>query len=383
MKVKMKEEYMTSEERMTAAMNLEEPDRVPIAPIVGMDLPVAYYGISSAETHKEPIKALDAMVKFFDEFGGWDGYTSLPLYKKGYILGGFKFKAPGQELPDGPNYFGQFDEGEWMKVEDYKTVADVGWYKFVADEYIYRISDWTPEDVEEARKQFFELGLKGWQEWIVERKIGMRVGANRVHPFFTLSLNRSLLKFTQDLYYRPELVDVALDKMTDELIKTVAAQCKRTASNVVFIPEERAEGAIYPLKIFERFWWPYTKRIVEGLYDEGIITWLHLDQCWDLNIPYFKELPRASCIIDLDGLTDIFRAKEILKDHLCIMSDVSASLFSIGTPKLVEDYVKKLIDKLGVDGGHILSSGCEVPPNTRPENFKKFLETGKTYQLSN
>jgi uroporphyrinogen-III decarboxylase len=379
----MKEEYMTPEERMTAAMNLEKPDRVPIAPIVGMDLPVTYYGISSAETHKEPIKALDAMVKFFDEFGGWDGYTSLPLYKKGYILGGFKFKAPGQELPDGPNYFGQFDEGEWMKVEDYKTVADVGWYKFVADEYIYRISDWTPEEVEEARKQFFELGIKGWQEWIVERKIGMRVGANRVHPFFTLSLNRSLLRFTQDLYYRPELVDAALEKMTDELIKAVVAQCKRTASNVVFIPEERAEGAIYPLKIFERFWWPYTKRIVEGLYEEGIITWLHLDQCWDLNIPYFKELPRASCVIDLDGLTDIFRAKEILKDHLCIMSDVSASLFSIGTTKQVEDYVKKLIDKLGVDGGHILSSGCEVPPNTRPENFKTFLKTGKTYQLSN
>ena len=378
----MREEYMTSEERMTAAMNLEEPDRVPIAPIVGMDLPVAYYGLSSAEAHIEPIKGLDAMIKFFDEFGGWDGYTTLPLYKKGYLLGGFKFKAPGQELPDGPNYFGQFDEGEWMKVEDYKTVTDVGWYKFVSDEYIYRITDWTPEDVENARKQFFALGFKGAQEWVIKRKIGMRVGANRVHPFFTLSLNRSLLKFTQDLYYRPELVDAALDRMTDELIKTVAAQCKRNRSNVVFIPEERAEGAIYPLKIFERFWWPYTKRIVEGLYDEGIITWLHLDQCWDLNIPYFKELPRASCVIDLDGLTDIFRAKEILKDHLCIMSDVSASLFSIGTPKQVEDYVKKLIDKLGVDGGHILSSGCEVPPNCRPENFKVFLKTGKTYQLS-
>ena len=64
------------------------------------------------------------------------------------------------------------------------------------------------------------------------------------------------------------------------------------------------------------------------------------------------------------------------------MSDVSASLFSIGTPKQVEDYVKKLIDKLGVDGGHILGSGCEVPPNCRPENFKVFLKTGKTYQLS-
>jgi uroporphyrinogen-III decarboxylase len=64
------------------------------------------------------------------------------------------------------------------------------------------------------------------------------------------------------------------------------------------------------------------------------------------------------------------------------MSDVSGSLFSIGSEKQVEDYVKKLIDKLGVDGGHILSSGCEVPPNCRPENLKIFLKTGKTYQLS-
>ena len=378
----MKEEYMTPNERIYAAINLEEPDRVPIAPIVGMDLPAAYYGLSTAEMHKEPIKALDVMLKFFDEFGGWDGYTTLPLYKKGYILGGFKFKAPGQELPDGPNYFGQFDEGEWMKLEDYKTVADIGWYKFVSDEYIYRISNWTPEDVENARKQFFELAVKAGQEWIVKRKIGMRGGANRVHPFFTLSLNRSMLKFTQDLYYKPELVEAALDIMTDELIKVVINQCKYNGGNVVFIPEERAEGAIYPLKIFERFWWPYTKRIVEALFDESIYTWLHLDQFWDLNIPYFKELPRGSCIIDLDGLTDIFSAKEILKDHLCIMSDVSGSLFTIGTQKQVEDYVKKLIDKLGVDGGHILSSGCEVPPNTKPENFKTFLKMGKTYQLS-
>jgi uroporphyrinogen-III decarboxylase len=69
-------------------------------------------------------------------------------------------------------------------------------------------------------------------------------------------------------------------------------------------------------------------------------------------------------------------------NEITIMSDVSASLFSIGSEQQVEDYVKKLIDKLGVDGGHILASGCEVPPNIRPENFRTFLKTGKTYQLS-
>ena len=42
----MKEEYMTPQERINAAINLEEPDRVPIAPIVGADLPTAYYGLN-------------------------------------------------------------------------------------------------------------------------------------------------------------------------------------------------------------------------------------------------------------------------------------------------------------------------------------------------
>jgi uroporphyrinogen-III decarboxylase len=375
----MREEYMTPKERMAAAINLEKPDRVPINPLIGMNLAATYYGLNTVEMNKYPIKGLEIMLKFFDEFGGWDGFTNMPFVKSAYILGGFKVKTPGQELPD--NYFVQYDEGEWMKVEDYKTIADIGWSKFVLSEYIYRITDWTPEHVDNTRKEFMELMLKVGKEWIIKRKVGIRLGAFRFHPFFTLSLNRSMLKFTQDLYYKPKMVEAALDTMTDEYIRRVKNQCKLSGGNVVFIPEERAEGAIYPLKIFEHFWWPYTKRIVESLYDEGIIPWFHLDYCWDLNIHYFKELPRASCIIDLDGTTDIFRAKEILKNHLCIMSDVSASLFSIGTPKQVEDYVKKLIDKLGVDGGHILGSGCEVPPNCRPDNFKTFLETGKTYQL--
>ena len=147
--------------------------------------------------------------------------------------------------------------------------------------------------------------------------------------------------------------------------------------------EERAEAYFYPLKIFERFWWPYTKQIVETWSSEGIITFFHLDQCWDKNIPYFKELPRASAVIDLDGTTDIFAAKKVLYNHLCISSDVHPTLLSLGNPKDVEAYCKKLIDKLGIDGGHILSSGCEVPPTCKPENLRAMIQTGKTYQLSN
>ena len=370
---------MTPYERATAAMNLEKPDRVAICPHADMDQAARYFGVDTIELHEDDMKALDIMFKFYDELGGWDGYTTVPLTRSTFNIQGYKVKTPGRELPSG--YQLQFDEGEWMKVEDYKTVADIGWTKFVMQDYIYRITDLNSREVRRMAFSVTNMLLKASREWN-KRNIAVKMAGSYMHPFFALSLNRSLIKFTQDLYYRPELVEAALDTMTDEIITSAKAMKKMSGGDTIFVAEERAEAGIYPLKIFERFWMPFTKRIVDGFNDAGIRPWFHLDHNWDLNIPYFKELPRASCLLDFDGVTDIFRAKEILKDHLCLVSDVSASLFSLGTPQQVNDYVKKLIDKLGVDGGHILGSGCVVPPDCKIENFKAFVNTGKTYQLS-
>jgi uroporphyrinogen-III decarboxylase len=55
---------------------------------------------------------------------------------------------------------------------------------------------------------------------------------------------------------------------------------------------------------------------------------------------------------------------------------------SIGDPEEVSDYCKRLIDDVGAEGGFILGSGCSVPPDVRSENFRRMVETGKTYELS-
>ena len=68
-------------ERFNAAINLEEPDRVPIAPLVAIDFAATYFGENMAEMHRNPFKALNVVLRLFDEFGGWDGFTTIPLYK--------------------------------------------------------------------------------------------------------------------------------------------------------------------------------------------------------------------------------------------------------------------------------------------------------------
>jgi len=142
---------------------------------------------------------------------------------------------------------------------------------------------------------------------------------------------------------------------------------------------ERGGSGYFPVKVFERFELPYLKMMVEALVAEGITPIMHFDQDWVLNLPHLKELPKGKCIAQFDSTTDIFKAKEILRDHICIMGDVPASLLVLGKPQEVEDYCKKLIDVVGEGGGFILGVGCSVPVDAKFDNLKAMVDTAKNY----
>ena len=150
-----------------------------------------------------------------------------------------------------------------------------------------------------------------------------------------------------------------------DLIADVLEATRLTGIPGVMMIVERGGGFYYPLRILEQFELPYIKKMAEAFAAEGLLTVMHFDQDWTLNLPYLTELPRKMCTCELDSMTDIFDAKEVLKGHMCVMGDVPAALLSIGTPEEVQIYCRKLIDIVGTDAGFILSSGCTVPPDAK------------------
>ena len=90
-------------------------------------------------------------------------------------------------------------------------------------------------------------------------------------------------------------------------------------------------------------------------------------------LAYFRELPRASCILELDEETDIFKVKQTLGDWICLKGNVPASLLAFSKTGEVETYCAKLIREVGYGGGFILSSGCEVPLNAKVENVEAMI----------
>lgn len=127
--------------------------------------------------------------------------------------------------------------------------------------------------------------------------------------------------------------------------------------------------------MFEHFVLPSLKQMVDSFLKAGIVSILHCDGNWVPMLPYLRELPRTSCVVELDGMTDIFKAKEILGDWLCLKGDVPAALLAQGEADQVADYCQKLISNVGLDGGFILSSGCEVPLDAKPQNVAALIRS--------
>jgi uroporphyrinogen decarboxylase len=143
----------------------------------------------------------------------------------------------------------------------------------------------------------------------------------------------------------------------------------------VFIGMSRSSPSFLSPALVEEFVWPDFEYITRAAIDAGLTVLLHCDTNWTRAYDLFKRLPPRSCILELDGDSDIFAAKEALGDHLCIMGDVPAYLLAFRGRDEVLAYCKRLITEVGRGGGFILSSGCSIPANAKVENVAAMRES--------
>lgn len=376
-------EPMTPKERIDRAIRLEVPDRVPIFPLVIL-FPARHVKVPMAEFMADKEVNHWASRKTFQDFGGWDAV--FPLGGFDYMgvgaLMGMKVKFPGKDLPPDTPY--QTVEEPILTPEDYDTLADKGW-AHLAPKILCRIrpQDFPPgpAGIEKAGEALQQVGAGYVRDVDLWKREGVEsmCGGVILTPFNKLSLMRSMEECVVDLYRRPQQVLAALEALTEGFIEEGKRMVEATGVRRLLVADHRSPGNMLSLKFFEKFSLPFLKRVVEAFAQEEIISILHCDSDWTKNLPYLRELPQKKCVLMLDGYTDILRAKEVLGDHMCIMGDVHASLLSLGAPEEVEEYVRKLIDTAGKDGGFILSTGCELPPNCKEENFRAMLDTAKSY----
>ncbi len=370
-------ETMTVQERTEAAVALEPVDRHPVFPILITSAP-RLYGVTQAKAWADHNVARDCLIRCFKEYGYDQGSKPnyyYPMLPGKHCTAPVRNLIPGKHLGEDDLY--QVDERVLFEREDYDKIAALGWNAFW-DEHYEKISRKTLEQftmMQQISNQLYVEDMKICQEQGMPVFLGVAVDS----VLMAFSLCRTLAEFTRDLYEVPDRVEAAMQASCDQIISNAIQVCKNNGNMLAFIVLERGSGFYYRLPVFERFEWPFLQRYVDAFVAEGITPWLHFDTDWGINLPYLTKLPKGKCICDLDGTTDIFNAKEILKGHMCISGDVPASLLTLGKPEEVEEYCKRLIDEVGDGWGFMLTTGCECPIDVKPENLRAMVETGKNY----
>ncbi|HEX7474465.1 MAG TPA: uroporphyrinogen decarboxylase family protein, partial [Dehalococcoidales bacterium] len=99
---------------------------------------------------------------------------------------------------------------------------------------------------------------------------------------------------------------------------------------------------------------------------------------WAQRLEYLLELPKGKTLARF-ALTDLTKAKAVLKDHTCIMGGVPHTLLQVASPSEVEEYCKKLIQTCGKNGGFILSTSTGITNEAKPENVKAMIDSVHKY----
>lgn len=361
--------YNERSTRIKKAIAMEKPDRTPFVPMADAFC-ATHMGVKISDFCSDIELSNQTIVNSLSALGvdGSEMPFSYATITSFYQLA--KVKMPGRELPE--NALWQIDEAEMMIVDDYDTILNKGYGEFFSDYILNRLGlTFEPAQVV---KNYGNRGYRNLEEAGIVPYAGAVIG---MLPSDMLAGGRTMGKYLKDLYRIPDKVEAVQDVLLEVNLETLRNQIRADKPLTVFVGAARGASEIYSPKLWERFIWPYLKREIETIIEEGAIAHLHLDGNWERSLEYFRDFPKGKCVFGPDGGTDIYKVKEVLGDRMCIKGDVSPALLTLGTPEEVYNYSSRLINDMG--NGFILAPACTLPINAKLENVKAMISaaTGK------
>lgn len=332
-------------------------------------------GVSQKEICTDPDKWILAIENTIAKIGKPD--ASMAMYPGDTIfVMGLPARVPGRELGDDDLY--QFVETPYFDdPSEYDKIMAMSW-EYWYGAYMMSIQNPPLTDPQQLGQRYGIMGanMSKTVGYLYSKGIVPQMESATGPIFDTLSMLRTMAEFTYDLYDEPEkIIDVMRKFQPIEDEKTIGMM-KATGGTRLGIFAMRSSATFLSPAMFEEIVWPTMKASILRYHEAGLLSILHADGNWLPMLKYFTELPKGCMHLELDGSTDIHAAYEILKGHTSIRGDVPATMLAYGTPDEVAAYSEDLV-QMGMQGGFMLSSGCEVPLNAKLENVKAMMDVMK------
>jgi len=410
----LEELFKERTKRVEDAVQLKVPDRVPFVPSFSF-FPVKYAVISFRDAMYDYDKLGMALKKVILDFQP-DMYTSLyATIALGPTLEALDYKQlkwPGHGIdPNLASY--QYVEGEYMKAEEYdaflsdpsdfmlrtffprvygileplKMLPPIPWiHHFLTAVPSVAILG-TPE-VAGAFESLLKAGAEAQRMMSKAKEFAKEIealgfprdtGSSAYVPFdYIGDCLRGTRGIMLDMYRNPDKLLEATEKVLPIILKTAAHLAKKSGVLRVSMALHKGSDGFMSPEQFKTFYWPTLRKLILGLIDEGLTPCPYFEGDYTSRLEIIGDIPKGKAIYGF-VLTDIFKAKKVLGDRVCIRGGVPYSLLCTGTPEEVKQYCKKLIDVVGKDGGFIMGAGAHIPYEAKIENVRAMADFTKEY----
>lgn len=163
----------------------------------------------------------------------------------------------------------------------------------------------------------------------------------------------------------PDRLAHLMDFATDVVIRFGQAQLQAGA-HLLMVFDPCASPAVIPPNFFREFELPRLQRVFQALSEAGTAAnWLHIAGPVAPILPYYAQA--GIQIANFDYVVSAAEARCRLP-LTCFNGNIKPLLFVEGSPAEIETEAVNLLGAFRERGGFILSSGCEIPPEAKPEN---------------
>ncbi len=374
---------MTGRERVVAAMNLQEPDRVPVMCQLSMGHYLVNLDMSPAEywTHNDLI--VDAFVQLADRYR-FDGIlVNLPgrdpnaaahiarIEKTDeaeiiHYRDGGKCVCPLDDLAthvEGPKMDIADIAPELLFYEDPHTLGGLKTPPFYYDLQPY---DWSGEGL--FPEHMFAI-IDGVLEAVGER---LSVHSEVFSPFTQLLERAGYEGGLVGLIQAPDKCHAILQAYAEGTCALARKQAARGV-DAVLISSAFAGGGFISKAMYEQFVLPYERQVAASVKETPAKVYTHT--CGAIGDRL--ELMAATGIDGIDtmdppplGNTDLAEAKQRVGDRLFLKGNMDpVNVLLNGTVDAVRKNAIEKLEAAKAGGGYILSSACSVAPHVPPENL--------------
>lgn len=382
--------YTERVQRLRDAMNLTEPDRVPL--FFQTDSWIAWYaGFTVQELAYDHQKLRIAWEKVIQDFQ-WDAIYAAGIWPASMFdaVGAKQYITPGHSISACSSF--QFPDASWITPDEYDY--------FTEDPYAFIIQKILPRRCSELAKEFprnaiaLAKGALEFAHWLsaldetfqrFEKIHGMpSIYRGQTNPPLDVIADhyRGIKGICLDIRRCPEKVKRACDRLLPLMIKYTVASYRGSPSDFppVFLPLHI--GPFLKPNDFEEFYWPTFRSLVESLVGMGFTCFISFERNWEPYLPFLKQLPKRK-IIGVFESGDLKSFKKSLEDVMCVSGGIPNDLLGIGRREEVIKYGKKIMDQLAPGGGFILSSNKALlaKEDAKPENLSALTRFVKEYGI--